>query len=45
MYPYCKIKFVEEAGIAKRQTASEYLKTLAELGLLRPEKVGREVYF
>jgi Fic family protein len=45
MHPYCKIKFVEEAGIAKRQTASEYLKVLAQLDILRPEKVGREVYY
>lgn len=45
MHPYCKIRFLEEAGIAKRQTASEYLKALAVIGILRPEKVGREVYY
>ncbi|HIJ95550.1 MAG TPA: Fic family protein [Desulfuromonadales bacterium] len=45
MHPYCKIRFLEEAGIAKRQTASDYLKTLATIGVLRPEKVGREVYY
>lgn len=43
--PYCKIKFLEDAGIAKRQTASTYLNTLAELGILRPHKMGREIYF
>ncbi len=45
MHPYCKIRFLEEAGIAKRQTASDYLKTLAAIGVLRPEKVGREAYY
>lgn len=44
-HPYSKIRFVEEAGIAKRHTASDYLRTLAELGVLRPLKVGREVYY
>jgi Fic family protein len=45
MHPYCKIKFLEKSGIAKRQTASEYLKTLAEIGVLRAHKVGREIYY
>lgn len=40
--PYCKIKFIEEAGIAKRLTASKYLKELEEIGLLRSKKVGKE---
>lgn len=43
--PYCKIKFVEDAGRITRQTASTYLKTLTELGILRHHKMGREVYF
>ncbi len=43
--PYCKIRFLEERGIARRQTASSYLKALAEAGLLRPVKVGREIYY
>lgn len=43
--PYCKIKFVEDAGMVTRQTASAYLKTLSELGILRPHKIGREIYF
>jgi len=43
--PYCKIRFLEERGIAKRQTASSYLKAFADAGLLRPVKVGREVYY
>lgn len=43
--PYTKIQFVVEAGIAKRQAASSYLQTLAGLGLLRPIKHGREMYY
>ena len=43
--PYCKIRFLEKRGIAKRQTAAMYLKALEEVGLLRSMKVGREVYY
>jgi Fic family protein len=43
--PYCKIRFLEKRGIAKRQTASVYLKTLEDIGLLKSVKVGREVYY
>lgn len=43
--PYTKIQFLVDAGIAKRQTASVYLQTLAGLGFLRPSKHGREVYY
>lgn len=43
--PYCKIRFLEQRAIAKRQTASVYLKTLEKIGLLKSLKVGREVYF
>lgn len=45
MHPYCKIKFLEQGGIAKRQTASTYLQTLANIGVLRSEKFGRENYY
>ena len=44
-HPYCKIAFVVEAGIAKRQTASLYLQTLKEHGVLQYKKVGREAYY
>lgn len=44
-HPYAKIRFVEEAGLATRQTASKYLQALTELGLLRAVRIGREVYF
>ena len=43
--PYCKIRFLEEAGIARRQTASHYLKELARIGVLKPFKSGREIYY
>ena len=45
MHPYTKIQFLVEKGIAKRQTASGYLQTLASLGVLRESKQGREKYY
>lgn len=44
-HPYCKISFLEEGSIAKRQTAALYLRTLEELGLLRSVKFGKEKYY
>jgi Fic family protein len=43
--PYCRIRFLEEADIAKRQTASNYLRELESFGLLKGVKRGREVYY
>ncbi|HEX7081466.1 MAG TPA: Fic family protein [Gammaproteobacteria bacterium] len=43
--PYCRIGHVVDAGLAKRQTASVYLKQLAELGILTEIKSGRESLF
>jgi cell filamentation protein, protein adenylyltransferase len=43
--PYCKIRFVEEAGIAKRLTATKYLRDLAKAGFVTPVKKGRELIF
>ncbi|TCK19674.1 Fic family protein [Ancylobacter aquaticus] len=40
--PYCRIGDLVSAGIAKRQAASVYLKTLTERGLLQEMKAGRE---
>jgi Fic family protein len=40
--PYTKAQFLVEAGIARRQTAAEYLRELERVGILRSEKVGRE---
>ncbi|HBK27466.1 MAG TPA: addiction module protein [Dialister sp.] len=44
-YPYCKISFLVRENIAKTQTASKYLNTLADMGWLHRVKRGREVYF
>lgn len=44
-HPYCKIKFLETADIAKRQTAAVYLQTLEKIGVLESIKVGREIYY
>ena len=43
--PYCRIAFIEKAGIAKRQTASIYLKKMEEMGILEGFKLGREIYY
>lgn len=44
-HPYTKIQFLVDANIAKRQTASSYLQSLAALGVLRASKQGREMYY
>jgi Fic family protein len=43
--PYCKVKYLVDRGIAKRQTAAEYLRELEEAGILRSKQVGRENLF
>ena len=43
--PYCRIGNLVDAGIAKRQTASVYLKQLCEAGVLKEIKSGRENIF
>ncbi len=43
--PYCRIGNLASAGIAKRQTASKYLKALAEIGVLVEQTAGREKLF
>ena len=45
VHPYCRIGDLVAAGIAKRQAASVYLKTLAEQGLLQEMKAGRETLY
>jgi Fic family protein len=40
--PYCRIGDLVEAGIAKRQAASVYLKALVDDGVLKEIKAGRE---
>lgn len=44
-HPYIKIGVLEENGIAKRQTASEYLQKIEKIGWLNSFKIGREVYY
>ena len=43
--PYCRIASLTEAGIAKRQTASEYLKQLVEIGVLEEMSASKEKLF
>jgi Fic family protein len=43
--PYCRINNLVDAGIAKRQTASVYLKQLCDIGILSEVKSGRETLF
>jgi Fic family protein len=43
--PYCRIKNVVDAGIAKRQTAAVYLQQLRDAGVLNEVKVGRDKLF
>ena len=43
--PYCQIADLVRMEIAKRQSASVYLKKLVEIGLLTEERVGRSVLF
>ncbi len=43
--PYCRAKFLEDAQIAKRQTASFYLQQLQKIGVLYEIKKGREKYY
>lgn len=43
--PYCRIHHVVDANLAKRQTASIYLKKLTKLGILEEVKFGRESLF
>jgi Fic family protein len=42
LQPYCRIADIVDAGIAKRQAASRYLKSLAKVGLLEEHEEGRE---
>jgi Fic family protein len=43
--PYCRIANVVDAGLAKRQTASVYLKALVDIGVLKELNAGRESLF
>ena len=43
--PYCRIQNLVDSQVAKRQTASVYLKQLAEIGVLNEVQVGKEKLF
>lgn len=43
--PYCRINSLTEAGIAKRQTASVYLKQLVDIGVLIEAPATKEKLF
>ena len=43
--PYCRIQNLVDAQVAKRQTASVYLKQLSEIGVLNECQVGKEKLF
>lgn len=44
-HPYCKVRFMEEAGLGSRPTCTKYLRALVAAGLLREQAVWRENYF
>ncbi|MDO5845255.1 MAG: Fic family protein [Methanocorpusculum sp.] len=45
LQPYCKPKYLIEAGIGNRQTAMKYLKELENIGVLKSQKISREVVY
>ena len=44
-HPYCRIMDIVDAGLAKRETASIYLKKLRDIGMLEEHAVGRDKLF
>lgn len=43
--PYLKIELLEKKALAHRQTASTWLKKLADADILRAQKIGRTTYY
>ena len=44
--PYTRIRFLEQAGIAQRQTASKYLQELSRIGVLSPPlRIGVDAFY
>jgi Fic family protein len=43
--PYCRIHNLVDSGLAKRQTASVYLKQLCDIGVLEEVQSGKEKLF
>jgi len=44
-HPYTKRAFIEEHLNVSRPTATNYLKELENMGVLRSEKIGKEVFY
>lgn len=44
-FPYVQIKTLEKHGLAKRQTAANYLNSLVKKGLLITNRTGRDTYY
>ncbi len=45
MLPYCRINNIVELGLAKRQTASDYLQKFVNINVLEEQEIGREKIF
>jgi len=43
--PYCKVNHLVNNGIVARQAAGKYLKQLENIGIIKGEKVGREILY
>jgi len=43
--PYCKTEFITKRNISARKAAERYLKELERIGIITPEKVGKEVLY
>lgn len=43
--PYTKGQFLVDTGIAKRQTAAQYLRELESIGILKSQKIGKETLY
>ena len=44
-HPYCKVRFLEDAGLGSRPTCTKYLRVLVGAGLLREQSVWKQNYF
>ena len=44
-HPYCKVRFLEDAGLGSRPTCTKYLRLLVSAGLLREQSVWKQNYF
>lgn len=44
-HPYTKIEYIERDMMVSRQTASKYLKTMVDAGILECTKIGKSKYY